>query len=96
MWSSMMTLPDGAEVEVSPLCDAADLPGPTYRVSRRGVTIGEFSKLHDIALFVRYRHDQATHDALIKADVACLGASRRSGLFGAAPAQPSTGRGLLD
>ena len=31
------------------------------------MTIAEFTSLNDVALFVRYRHDQATHDAFIKA-----------------------------
>ena len=83
MWSSLMTLPDGAEVEVDRSRLGRDLPEPPYRVCRHGITVGEFTRLHDIALFVRYRHDQAAHDALIKAHIACLGAPR-SGLFAVA------------
>ena len=69
MWLPMMTLPDGAEIHLNwPGRDVDnDIAGHTYRVSRAGTTIGEFAKLNDIALFVRYRHDQATHDAFINA-----------------------------
>ncbi len=68
MWLPMMTLPDGAEIHLSwPSRDADNHSQPTYRVSRAGKTIGEFANLNDIALFVRYRHDQATHDAFVNA-----------------------------
>jgi len=68
MWLPMMTLPDGAEIHLSwPSRDAESrIAGHTYRVSQAGKTIGEFTTLNDVALFVRYRHDQATHDAFIK------------------------------
>jgi hypothetical protein len=64
----MMTLPDGAEIHLSwPSRDADNhIVGHTYRVSRDGKTIGEFASLNDVARFVRYRHDQPTHDAFIK------------------------------
>jgi len=84
MWLPMMTLPDGAEIHLSwPSRDGGDIASHTYRVSQAGRTIGEFSTLNDIALFVRYRHDQATHDTFIQAhehrpDTAELLASARS------------------
>ena len=65
MWHSIMTLPDGAEISVH--VPSSDDGGVTYRVSRHGKKIGDFTELHDIALFARYRHDQATHDAFITA-----------------------------
>ena len=81
----MMTLPDGAEIHLSwPRRDAGgNIVDYAYRVSREGKTIGEFTSLNDIALFVRYRHDQATHDAFLKAherrpDTAALLATARS------------------
>jgi len=69
MWLPVMTLPDGAEVHLSwPSRDAdGNIVDHTYRVSREGMTIAEFTSLNDVALFVRYRHGQATHDAFIKA-----------------------------
>ena len=73
MWLPIMTLPDGAVIHLGwPGRDGADndMAGHTYRVSRSGRTIGEFARLNDIALFVRYRHDQATHDAFIRAQEA--------------------------
>ena len=65
----LMTLPDGAEIHLSwPSRDAdGNIVDHIYRVSREGKTIGEFTSLNDIALFVRYRHDQATHDAFMNA-----------------------------
>ena len=87
MWLPMMTLPDGAEIHLSwPSRDAdadSHITGHTYRVGQAGKTIGEFTTLNDVALFVRYRHDQATHDAFIKAhehrpDTAELLATARS------------------
>ena len=81
----LMTLPDGAEIHLSwPSRDAdGNIVDHIYRVSREGKTIGEFTSLNDIALFVRYRHDQATHDAFIKShehrsDTAELLATARS------------------
>ena len=73
MWLPMMTLPDGAEIHLSwPGRDIAtnEMAGHTYRVSQGGKTIGEFARFNDIALFVRYRHGQATHDAFIRAQEA--------------------------
>ena len=67
MWLPIMTLPDGAEISMNWPSTADDVANPTYRVSREGKTIGEFTRLNDVALFVRYRHDQATHDAFITA-----------------------------
>ena len=85
MWLPMMTLPDGAEIHLSWPSRHVDsgVAGHTYRVSREGKTIGEFTKLNDVALFVRYRHDQSTHDGFIKAhehrpDTADLLATARS------------------
>ena len=80
MWLPMITLPDGAEIHMSwPSRDAPDNFGDhTYRVSRQGKVIGEFAELHDVALFARYRHDQATHDALIKAHEQRPGVDQRS------------------
>jgi hypothetical protein len=64
MWHSIMTLPDGAEIGVNTDGDGTGRP---YRVSRRGKKIGDFAELHDVTLFVRYRHGQATQDAFITA-----------------------------
>ena len=85
MWLPMMTLPDGVEIHLSwPSRDAGgNIVDHTYRVSREGITIAEFTSLNDVALFVRYRHDQATHDAFVNAheqrpETATLLASARS------------------
>ena len=80
MWHSIMTLPDGAEISVHvPSGDANDdAGGVTYRVSRHGKKIGDFTELRDIALFARYRHDQATHDAFITAAQQQVSTSQRS------------------
>ena len=68
MWLPIMALPDGAEISMNwPGRDGEDVASHTYRVSREGKTIGEFTRLNDVALFVRHRHDQATHDAFITA-----------------------------
>ena len=82
MWLPMMTLPDGAEIHLSwPSRDAdSQIAAHSYRVSRAGETIGEFANLNDIALFVRYRHDQATHDAFVNAHEQPPASSERSGI----------------
>ena len=82
MWLPIMTLADGAEISMNWPSTADDVANPTYRVSREGKTIGEFTRLNDLALFVRYRHDPATHDAFITAQQR-LAFSQQSGTLSA-------------
>jgi len=79
MWVPIMTLPDGAEISMNRPSTAGDNDAPNYRVERQGKKIGEFNALNDIALFVRYRHSQATHDAFIRARERRLASSQVPG-----------------